>query len=508
MLKSRNVVKYFYRQKHGKNHWSVVEKKIFTKDRALQNFDDFYTNVYGIRWKSMRLGLLSKQKYIAMVNNFGEDEKVSAMFERDGAINIRTLYEVTKRNLEDENGKFYVDENYANNAMGHDSKMDNIFQKKRSEEITGIYADKEHAENVEVPKLREDIDSDRESDDENDVMEEVKKFKRPLEQAMREDSAIDHSRIIDPNFVQSALYEYVPATRIKGLEDFVPESEHYRYYSSSADFPLKVEMETEFSIPENLQMYTYEMGNITDFRIPFKTITAVSSHFLMNGSSILPPLALNLKPGDVVFDACAAPGGKSFLMLQTLLPKLLVSNDVMESRANKIRKLMQEFVYDFKSSWKNHRCIVREEDARITSEYAAYDKVLVDVPCTTDRHSVNENDNNIFKPTRIKERLRIPELQSQILSNCIRLLKPGGDLVYSTCSLSPIQNDGVIHMALSNVFKEHGISVTIKDLSMVMRPFQSIFKFEHPKGLKYGQMVLPYLPANFGPLYFCKMTRN
>ena len=75
----------------------------------------------------MRLGLLSKQKYIAMVNNFGEDEKVSEMFERDGAINIRTLYEVTKRNLEDEKGKFYVDENYANNALGHDSKMDNIF---------------------------------------------------------------------------------------------------------------------------------------------------------------------------------------------------------------------------------------------------------------------------------------------------------------------------------------------------------------------------------------------
>jgi 16S rRNA C967 or C1407 C5-methylase (RsmB/RsmF family) len=148
------------------------------------------------------------------------------------------------------------------------------------------------------------------------------------------------------------------------------------------------------------------------------------------------------------------------------------------------------------------------QDARITSEYASYDKVLVDVPCTTDRHALNENDNNIFKPTRIKERLRMPELQSQILSNCIRLLKPGGDLVYSTCSLSPIQNDGVIHMALSSVFKEHGVTVTIKDLSLVMRPFMSVFKFEHPKGLKYGQMVLPYLPANFGPMYFCKMTRN
>lgn len=73
-----------------------------------------------------------------------------------------------------------------------------------------------------------------------------------------------------------------------------------------------------------------------------------------------------------------------------------------------------------------------------------------------------ENDNNIFKPDRVKERLRLPEHQAAILSNCIRLLKPGGSLVYSTCSLSPVQNDGVVHMALSRVFTEFNITATIK----------------------------------------------
>lgn len=63
-------------------------------------------------------------------------------------------------------------------------------------------------------------------------------------------------------------------------------------------------------------------------------------------------------------------------------------------------------------------------------------------------------------------------------------------------------------MALQNVFKEFGVTVTVKDLSLVMQPFNNIFKFEDPKGLKYGQMVLPYLPANFGPMYFCKLTRD
>lgn len=73
-----------------------------------------------------------------------------------------------------------------------------------------------------------------------------------------------------------------------------------------------------------------------------------------------------------------------------------------------------------------------------------------------------EDDNNIFKATRVKERLRIPELQADILTNCIKLLKPGGSLVYSTCSLSPVQNDGVVHMALSRAFADYQLTVTIK----------------------------------------------
>lgn len=41
-----------------------------------------------------------------------------------------------------------------------------------------------------------------------------------------------------------------------------------------------------------------------------------------------------------------------------------------------------------------------------------------------------------------------------------------------------------------------------------MRPFRRIFQFENPRNLKYGQLILPYLPANFGPMYICKLTRD
>lgn len=73
-----------------------------------------------------------------------------------------------------------------------------------------------------------------------------------------------------------------------------------------------------------------------------------------------------------------------------------------------------------------------------------------------------QNANNIFRSDRIRERLQLPELQAQILVQCLQLLKPGGSLVYSTCSLSPIQNDGVVNMALTKAFTDFHITATIK----------------------------------------------
>lgn len=86
----------------------------------------------------------------------------------------------------------------------------------------------------------------------------------------------------------------------------------------------------------------------------------------------------------------------------------------------------------------------------------------MDVPCTTDRHSLKENDNNIFKPSRIKERLKLPELQCELLVNALKIINKGGIVVYSTCSLSPIQNDGVVHMALKKIWEETKFEIVVK----------------------------------------------
>ncbi|XP_055853674.1 5-methylcytosine rRNA methyltransferase NSUN4 [Episyrphus balteatus] len=497
MLRTRNIVFIQRRWKGGKQRWSVVQKKKAVTDRVLENFDDFYGTVFGVRWNNMRAALLSEQKYVAMVNNFGDIEKTCNLFEGMGAINIRSLFSLAKERSVIENSSSMPNQT----VYKLDDRLGGIIKNQEDREKQSIYP--ENSEKEENVNHNNPFQSENKEETENETTSN-----KSLEGAIEKTTELDTRRIIDTESGSSGLYDYIPATNLKGMEDWIPESNYYKYYQTTTDFPLQIELETELAFPDNLCLYTYEMGNCTKFKSPFKCLTGVLSHYLMDGSSILPPLFLDVQPGEKVLDACAAPGGKSLLMLETLHPEILVCNDVQESRVNRIRKSMTEYLIDFSDRWEGKRCLLTQRDARGIDEFEMYDKILVDVPCTTDRHSLNEIDNNIFRSSRLKERLRIPELQANILTNCIRLLKPGGSLVYSTCSLSPIQNDGVVHMAMHEAFNEHGITVKVKDLSFLIQLFSDIFKFENPKGLKYGQMVVPFLPANFGPAYFCKITRK
>uniref|UniRef100_A0A1B0BDS8 NOL1/NOP2/Sun domain family member 4 n=1 Tax=Glossina palpalis gambiensis TaxID=67801 RepID=A0A1B0BDS8_9MUSC len=501
MLKSRNFWCTQRRWKSGKTRWSIQQRKRTNIDRALENFDDFYGSVFGLRWKNMRVALLTEHKYIAMVNNFGDTEKTCSQLEMDGAINIKSLVQLAKERLE---GESLLENNPSSYKM--EDKLEIIARRQEEREIRSLYP--EGTTEQEMPQHLEYKTSDNTELKRPPTSDLNETPKSSMGYALETDVCLDERRIIDPEIGTGGLYEFVPATKIKGMEDWIPESDYYRYYQTTTDFPLKIEPELNFSYPENLALYTYEMGNCSEFRAPRKCLTGVLSHYLMDGASILPPLFLDIRPGDRVVDACAAPGGKSLLMLQTLYPSQIVCNDLMESRVTRIRKVMKEYLFDYHERWEGRRLLLNQCDARKLDEYGTFDKVLVDVPCTTDRHSLMENDNNIFKPTRIKERLRIPELQAAILANCLRLLKPGGNLIYSTCSLSPIQNDGVVHMAMQKVFNDFGLTFTIKDLSSLIHLFSDIYRFERPKGLKYGQMVIPYLPANFGPMYFSKITRD
>ncbi|PSN46828.1 5-methylcytosine rRNA methyltransferase NSUN4 [Blattella germanica] len=392
------------RWKKKKEHWSVLAKKQYPVDKALEHFDDFYKTVYGTRWPSIRLALLSPHKYCAVVNNFATTESTVSQLEEIGALNLKTVFKLEKERILQEKQEEKRKHNLET-IFELDRKLDKIVFDKQQEERLSLYAQKG-----------------------------------------------DHER------------------------------------------------------PPVGKVFSFEQGNISRFPSPKRDITGVLNYYLLDGGSLLPVLALDLRPGDRILDMCAAPGGKSLIMLQTLFPDLIVCNDVSLSRTNRIRDVLKQYLYDL-DEWKN-RLIITQKDGRVIDDFNVYNKILVDVPCTTDRHSLHENDNNIFAPGRTKERLQIPEIQSELLFQALKIVRPGGTVIYSTCSLSPIQNDGVVHMALRKIWEESKVEIVVKDMTTSLQVVQNIFKFGENLGLKYGHLVLPFLPCNFGPMYFCKLVRT
>ncbi|XP_029971262.1 5-cytosine rRNA methyltransferase NSUN4 [Salarias fasciatus] len=255
----------------------------------------------------------------------------------------------------------------------------------------------------------------------------------------------------------------------------------------------------------NIQCFVFPRGDVTRFQPARPDLCGLLSHYLMDAASVLPCLALDVQEGHNVLDLCAAPGGKTLALLQTQSISFLCVNDASVSRTMRLRKVLNSYV---------PKEFLTNEKLRITSfdgtqwgdiERNTFDRVLVDVPCTTDRHSLMEDDNNIFSKNRIGERRRLPQLQAELLLAGIQAACPGGEILYSTCTLSQSQNQSVVEQAVFVARENHDIQLQVVSLRPLTQMFQNTFYFA--PDLRLGEMVLPHLTSNFGPIYMCKLRR-
>jgi 16S rRNA C967 or C1407 C5-methylase (RsmB/RsmF family) len=180
--------------------------------------------------------------------------------------------------------------------------------------------------------------------------------------------------------------------------------------------------------------------------IPLRTILPGFDErmiFAMNASSLIPVLSLSAGPGDIVLDACAAPGGKAMFIADELKQQgVLVANDLSSFRKFRMQQLFK--AYDLKFTE------VTNVDARIIfKKYPEhFDKILLDAPCSSEKHVYNNPKYlNIWSPSRIR---RNKIRQIELIKTLSKALKPGGTLVYSTCAITPEENEEVITQALNN----------------------------------------------------------
>ena len=163
-------------------------------------------------------------------------------------------------------------------------------------------------------------------------------------------------------------------------------------------------------------------------------------YYIQEPSAMTPANVLPIEEGDVVFDMCAAPGGKSTELAAKLNKTgLLITNDISNSRAKALLKNVEVFGV-------HNLCVLNEDPVGIASRFSGFfDKVLIDAPCSGE--GMFRKDNKLIKAWEKNG----PEFYSQIQRNIILagadMLKPGGKLLYSTCTFSKLEDeDSVIHL--------------------------------------------------------------
>lgn len=164
-------------------------------------------------------------------------------------------------------------------------------------------------------------------------------------------------------------------------------------------------------------------------------------YYLQEPSAMTPASLLPIEPGDRVLDLCAAPGGKSTELAARLNGKgVLVSNDISNSRAKALLKNLELF-------GAKNILVVSEAPNKLAEYFEGYfDKILVDAPCSGE--GMFRKSPAIMKNWEQYGTEYYHKLQQEILPQAVKMLRPGGYLLYSTCTFSPDENEGSVQEVL------------------------------------------------------------
>lgn len=177
----------------------------------------------------------------------------------------------------------------------------------------------------------------------------------------------------------------------------------------------------------------------------------VGCFYMQEAASMLPPALLGAKPGDAVLDMSAAPGSKTTQVAAALGGRgVVVANDVQENRLwtlkSNVHRLGATNVVITKK--------VGQWFAKHMTE--RFDRVLCDAPCTA--QGTVRKDSDALRYCGMENIGKMARLQVQLLEAAIHAAKTGGTIVYSTCTLTPEENEGVV----LQILRQFGGRVTVE----------------------------------------------
>lgn len=228
----------------------------------------------------------------------------------------------------------------------------------------------------------------------------------------------------------------------------------------------KIKLELERNNIEYKKVSWYEdafiVQNVDEEDLRNMDIYKNGEIYMQSLSSMLPPIILNPAQGKDILDMAAAPGGKTTQIAALTCNKAHIT----ACEINKIRA--DRFKYNLeKQGAKN--VFLMQKDARYIDDFFSFDQILLDSPCSGSG-TLDLNDKNLDKNFTEKLVDNCTRFQYSLLKKAIKVLKPGSDMVYSTCSILQKENEDILNKILKEEKNIKIVPIEFKDEKIKLLP--------------------------------------
>lgn len=271
----------------------------------------------------------------------------------------------------------------------------------------------------------------------------------------------------------------------EAYEDFISSYEKERYYGLRYN-PLKGTAEAFLDkMPFALtkvswaqEGYYYQASQQPGKHV----LHEAGAYYIQEPSAMAVVELLDPKPGERILDLCAAPGGKSTQIAGRMHGKgLLAANEIIPERA----KILSQNIERMGVS----NCVVCNEKPERMAELfpAFFDRILVDAPCSGEgMFRKDETARQEWSPAHVR---MCADRQGCILKEAAKMLKPGGVLVYSTCTFAPEENEGTVS-AFLHAQDDFMIEETVCDSAFL--PGRPDWMKEPAAGIEHTMRLWPH----------------
>ena len=214
-------------------------------------------------------------------------------------------------------------------------------------------------------------------------------------------------------------------------------------------------------------------------------------YYIQEIASMLPVLVLNPKPNERVLDLCASPGSKTTQIAARMENTgLLVANEVKFGRIKILAANTERCgVMNVIMTRKDGIALCK----RFKDENFLFDKILLDAPCSGE--GTIRSTPRTLEMWNINTIKLLSNLQKSLIASAIEILKPNGELVYSTCTHAPEEDEEIVDFALKN------FNVEVEKIELPLKTSPGILKWEekeYAEDIKYSCRVYPHLADTEG----------